>query len=164
MAEPFCEPTLRLGVPDLPDIACARCLSSEAVGATAMCIGDGESRHHIVHLVSSGSLGHRGPLGHRPVRNFSSARRRVPPPPQTKVTIVGKNEILQYGKSNRAIFGTQTFGSQTPLPPFSHSAAGTARPCHLCLSRDSNQVSLGWLSWNMTEVRSMFRHFARKGI
>ena len=38
------------------------------------------------------------------------------PPPQTKVTIAGKNRNLQSGKC-RAIFGTQTFGSQTLPPP-----------------------------------------------
>ena len=36
-----------------------------------------------------------------------------PPPPQTKVTIVGENEIYDKGKSDQAIFGIQTFGSQT---------------------------------------------------
>ena len=36
------------------------------------------------------------------------------PGPRTKVTIAGKNEIFQNGKSGWAIFGAQTFGSQTP--------------------------------------------------
>ena len=44
--------------------------------------------------------------------------RRSPPPPQTKVTIMGKNEFTIV-KSDRAIFGTQTFWSQTPPPPSS---------------------------------------------
>ena len=42
----------------------------------------------------------------------------LPPPLQTKVTIVIKNEIYHREKSCRPIFGTHTFGSQTPLPPF----------------------------------------------
>ena len=48
---------------------------------------------------------------------------RIPPPPQTKVTIVGKNEILPLGTSCRATFGAQTFGFQNPnpLPPPSSS-------------------------------------------
>ena len=45
-----------------------------------------------------------------------------PPRPQTKVTIVGKR-----GKSGRAIFGTPTFGPQTPLP-FSYSPAHSRSP------------------------------------
>ena len=44
-------------------------------------------------------------------------RHQTPPPPQTKVTIVGNNENVKSGKSNWAIFGTQSFGSQTPPPP-----------------------------------------------
>ena len=39
------------------------------------------------------------------------------PPPPTKVTIVGKNEKLQKGKSCQAIFGTLIFESQTSPPP-----------------------------------------------
>ena len=40
---------------------------------------------------------------------------------QSKVTAEGKNEILKQGKSCQAIFGTQTLGSQTPLPPPSNA-------------------------------------------
>ena len=32
----------------------------------------------------------------------------------------GKKQYFQWGKSCWAIFGTQTFGSQTPLPPFQY--------------------------------------------
>ena len=44
----------------------------------------------------------------------------VPPmdPPQTTMTIVGKKRNLQQKEFCRAIFGTQTFGSQTLPPPF----------------------------------------------
>ena len=45
-----------------------------------------------------------------------------PPPPQTKGTIVGKKRNLPFGKSDWAIFGTQTFRSQTPPPPHSKDA------------------------------------------
>ena len=48
-----------------------------------------------------------------------------PPPPQTKVTIVGK--------SDWAIFGTPTFGSQDPPPSLS--------------SNTSLGTPLGWWWW-----------------
>ena len=48
---------------------------------------------------------------------FSPARRRVNPPPPTQVTIVGKKRNLQLGKSDRTIFGTQTFAPPPPSPP-----------------------------------------------
>ena len=41
-----------------------------------------------------------------------------PPPPQTTGTIAGRNEIYNREKSDGAIFGTQTFGSQAPAPTF----------------------------------------------
>ena len=44
--------------------------------------------------------------------------RRPPPPSPDQSDHRGKNEILQQGKSDRAIFGTQHFGSQSPPPPF----------------------------------------------
>ena len=37
------------------------------------------------------------------------------PPPPTKGTIVGTNEIYRW--EGRAIFGTRTFGTQTPPSP-----------------------------------------------
>ena len=40
-----------------------------------------------------------------------------PPPPQTKVTIVGKRN-LPLGKFGQAIFGTHTIGSPPPPPLF----------------------------------------------
>ena len=53
-----------------------------------------------------------------------SGRKGLPPPPWTKVTIVGANGI--YDRENgRAIFGTQSFGSQTPPPP--HPLSITSR-------------------------------------
>ena len=49
-----------------------------------------------------------------------------PPPPDpyppTKEIIVGKYENLPLGKSGRAIFGMQTFGSQTPPSPASNTS------------------------------------------
>ena len=49
-----------------------------------------------------------------------------PPPLQTKVTIAGKNEIYKR-ESLVAIFGTQTFGSQT-LPPLFFSNTSLTAP------------------------------------
>ena len=40
-----------------------------------------------------------------------------PHPPQDQSDHRGKQRHLQSGKSCRPIFGTQTFGSQTPPPP-----------------------------------------------
>ena len=44
------------------------------------------------------------------------------PPPWTKVTIVGKNEIYK-GKSGQATFGTPNFGSNPPPPLLKRSPA-----------------------------------------
>ena len=40
----------------------------------------------------------------------------APPPPRTKAAIVGQKRNLHSGKCYRAIFSTQTFGSQIPSP------------------------------------------------
>ena len=40
-----------------------------------------------------------------------------PSPPPDQSDHRGKKRNLQKGKSDRAVFGTQTFGSQTPPPP-----------------------------------------------
>ena len=49
------------------------------------------------------------------VSEWPCRRRGIPPPP-TKVTAVGPNEIYER-ETGRATFGTQSFGSQTPPPP-----------------------------------------------
>ena len=66
------------------------------------------------------------------MRTLQPAQLQAPLPPrfQTKVTTVGKNEILKSGKSGRAIFGTQTFGSQTPPPPTMRRWWGCPLPPH----------------------------------
>ena len=52
------------------------------------------------------------------------------PPPQTKVTIDDHRRNLQQGKSWRAIFGTQTFG--TPPPPVQHSPGCSMLQQQIC--------------------------------
>ena len=49
-----------------------------------------------------------------------------PPPPQTKVIIAGQNEICRWESpvGPFLIFGTHTFGSQTPAPPSSTTSRG----------------------------------------
>ena len=47
-----------------------------------------------------------------------------PPPPKTKVTLAGKNEISRRENLVGPFFGTQTFGSQTPLPLSSNVSLG----------------------------------------
>ena len=56
-----------------------------------------------------------------------------PPPPSDQSDHRGKTRNLPLGKSCWAIFGTQTFGSQTfPPPPVKHSSgANTAHSAHL---------------------------------
>ena len=60
---------------------------------------------------------------------YHRRRGATPPPPRTKVTIVGKNRNLQEEKSYRVNFGTQDFGSQTPVPP---PSSKTSLPCRAC--------------------------------
>ena len=97
------------------------------------------------------------------------------PPPQTKVTIAGKNGKLQPGKSGQAIFGTPSFGSKTPSPlppppPLKRSPAPSPLPlrqavgggcqkrfgavtvsykCHRSrhLASGGQWLGIGWVPW-----------------
>ena len=55
----------------------------------------------------------------------------APPPPPDQSDHRGKKRNLQWGKHCRAIFGTQNFGSQTPIPPASPSS-NTSLTCANC--------------------------------
>ena len=67
-------------------------------------------------------------------------RRRSPPPPQTKVTITGKNEIYNREHLVGPILDAQTFGSQTPPPPL---------PPLLILPWAAPPVLTGFFFWDL---------------
>ena len=80
------------------------------------------SRHVTMALFRD--LFHGSLLG-RPVFNFFFAR--VPPPPQTKVTIVGQNEIYRWENLVGPFLVHKLLGPRPPPPtntPLKHSPAG----------------------------------------
>ena len=79
----------------------------------------------LVQPLGGGGGGLRSSDAPRPRLNFFAARRRVIPPSQTKVTIVGKNEIYDWENLVGPFLVHKLLGSRPPLrppsPPVTHS-------------------------------------------